>query len=109
MSKQLKTMSSVITHLSTYDKEITMNRMAVFLFIARKDGCLVRDITTAVGLNQSTVARLLGILGDKPVRGKRDGMQWVEMRPDDEDPRRVRCFLTPQGRTVVAQIENILE
>ncbi len=102
----------VSTHLLKYDREMTLTRLQVLLVVARKagrDGVLVRDLTTATGLNQSTVARILSHLGQKPLRGHKHPLDWVTMVPDYEDPRRVRCQLTKKGQTVMAEIEQLLE
>lgn len=96
------------TYLVKYDRDMPLTRMQVLLIVMLKEGCLVRDITARTGLNQSTVARSLGFLGDKPVRGQKEGLGWVEMRPDHEDPRRVRCYLTPKGKQVTMEIETLV-
>jgi DNA-binding MarR family transcriptional regulator len=91
---------------------MTLTRLQVLLIVARKgarEGVLVRDIVTSTGLNQSTVARILAHLGEKPLRGHKHPLDWIEMVPDHEDPRRVRCQLTKKGATVLAEIEQLME
>ena len=86
-----------------------LTRGQVFMIVALDDGCLVRDIVQRTGLNQSSVARSLAFLGDKPVRGNKEGLKWVEMRPDNNDPRRVTCHLTSKGKTLMSEITALLE
>lgn len=101
------TLLRVATRLLKSDKDMPLTRVQVLLIISLRDGCLVKDITSRTGLAQSTVARTLAFLGTKPVRGVRDGLNWVETRPDHEDPRRVRCYLTPAGKRVMLEIEDL--
>lgn len=98
------------THLLKHDKEMTMQRLTILALIARDTtgkGVLVRDLVQRTGLNQSSVARNLALLGERTARGQTSPLRWVEMVPDYEDPRRVRCLLTPQGQKVIAEIEEL--
>lgn len=108
-TKTLRQLNRVITHLSQHDKDMPLTRASVLLVVALNRDCLVRDITTRTGLNQSTVARSLAFLGDKPTRGDKEGLRWVEMRPDHEDPRRVRCNLTAKGEKLMAELSDLME
>lgn len=53
------------------------------------------------------IARTLSILGDKPQRGGIEGLGWVSMAPDPDDPRRVLVNLTGKGRKVLAEIAEL--
>lgn len=99
----------LINHVLRYDGEMTLTRLQIFMVVADNDGCLVRDIVLRTGLHQSTVARQLAILGEAPKRGSKVALRWVEMRPDHEDPRRVRCYITLLGRKVLSEIETLVE
>ena len=99
----------VFTHLVKLDKDMPLTRGQVLMIVAMEDGCLVRDIVQRTGLNQSSVARSLAFLGDKPVRGNKEGLRWVELRPDYSDPRRVTCHLTSKGKTLMSEITSLLE
>ncbi len=98
----------VLTLLAQHDKDMPLTRASVFLVVAINPDCLVRDITKRTGLSQSTVARSLAFLGEKPARGEKDGLRWVAMKPDPEDPRRVRCTLTAKGEALMAQINDLM-
>ena len=91
----------------TIDREMTITRLSVFIFIARHPECLVRDIVKATGLNQSTIARIVALLSDKPSRGNREGLFWVDATPDHDDPRRMRLSLTAKGRKVASDLSDL--
>jgi DNA-binding MarR family transcriptional regulator len=99
----------VCTHLSKYDREMSIAKLQIFLQVAKKgkEGALVKDLMRVTGLNQSSVARTLAHLGEKTTRGQTTPLRWVDMRPDPEDPRRVRCHITSKGDTVLAELENL--
>lgn len=108
-ASHMRKLNRVIMHLFNHDKDMPLTRASVLLIVASKPDCLVKDITTRTGLNQSTVARSLAFLGEKPTRGEKVGLGWVEMRPDEEDPRRVRVNLTAKGQRLMAEIEDMME
>lgn len=86
---------------------MTFTRLHVFLLLAGKKDVLVRDVVKQTGLNQSTVARTVAQLGDKPLRGKKQGLGWVRTDPDPDDPRRVFINLTTKGNKVLSELEAI--
>lgn len=110
VSFEIKTLLRVCTHQLKYDREMPLTRLQILLVIYQKgtEGALVRDITTSTGLNQSTVARALAHLGDKPLRGQRDALRWIESHPDHLEPRRVRVHLSARGQQVMSEVENLL-
>lgn len=108
-TRNTRNLNRVIVHLFQHDKEMPLTRASVLLYVANNPDCLVRDITKRTGLNQSTVARSLAFLGDKPTRGEKDGLQWIAMTPDHEDPRRLRVNLTAKGERLMADINDLME
>lgn len=109
MTTQVKSLVRLTTHLNNVDPDMTITRLLIFLHVAdanKKDGddILVRDLIKRVGLGQSTVARTLAILSDKPQRGKKNGLRWVESYDDPEDVRRKRVRLTPLGKKIMADL-----
>lgn len=100
----------VANYLIAHDREMPLNRLVVLLLVSKapKEGALVRDIVKQTGLNQSTIARTLALLGDKPIRGKASGLKWVKTSPDRDDPRRVRIFMTEQGKKVLTDCSAFL-
>jgi DNA-binding MarR family transcriptional regulator len=110
MNLDSKTMLRLSSHIFRLDPDITISRLLVFVLISRKsDGCLVRELTAATGLNQSTIARILALLSDRPQRGEKAGLEWVRMDPDPTDPRRVIVRVTDKGKRVLAEIEALAD
>ena len=106
-----KSLQRLAMHLMSYDREMTLSRVLLFTLVARADqkrGALVRDLIKATGLNQSTIARSLAHLSDKPQRGQKRALHWVEAHPDPDDPRRVRVFVTPNGLKVLEEVAAVL-
>lgn len=97
----------VLTHVTKHDREMTATKLQVFLLIWREDGITIKDIAERVGVTQSTISRVLSQLADKPARGAKTALNWVEAFPDKDDPRRFRMTLTPAGKRVVEEIRNL--
>lgn len=100
-----------VTRLTSYllnaDPDMTVSKVHLFLLISRGEDVLVRDLVRQTGMAQSTVARIVSALADKPLRGKKNGLGWVVAMPDPDDPRRVLINITSKGRKVIADIENL--
>lgn len=108
-TEAMRSLQRVATHLSKHDDAMPLTRLQVFLYVALNEGCLVVDIQKRVGIDKSSVTRNLALLSNKPVRGVKDGLRWVEVQPDHEDPRRVRCFLTSTGKQLVDELNDLME
>ena len=102
-----KTVSRLVSYLMQVDPDMPISRLRVFLYVAQRSDALVRDLVKTTGLNQSTVARTLAILGEKPQRGGAEGLGWVVMSPDPDDPRRVLINITSKGQKVLSEIEEL--
>ncbi|WP_170402953.1 MarR family winged helix-turn-helix transcriptional regulator [Ruegeria arenilitoris] len=103
-TKGTRALLRMANSLVQYDKDMPLTRLPVFLNIALKDGIIVRELMENTGLAQSTISRTLGFLADKPVRGTKEGLNWIEMHPDPVDPRRVTLHLTAKGKEIIAQL-----
>lgn len=95
-------------YLLKLDPDMTLTRLNIFLQIAKGTDVLVRDLVKTTGLGQSTIARTVALLSDKPMRGKKEGLHWVAAHPDPDDPRRVMINLTKKGQAIVSDMEEIL-
>lgn len=109
MPKQSMNLMRCAAYLLKQDPDMTLSRLNVFLNIARGKDVLVRDLVKTTGLGQSTIARTVALLSDKPLRGKREGLQWVTATPDPDDPRRVLLNLTKKGRVILSDLENLMD
>lgn len=103
----VKVLIRLTTHILNHDPDMTVSRLQVFLLVVGKKDVLVRDLVKQTGLNQSTIARTLALLSNKPQRGKKEGLGWVRIDPDPEDPRRVVVNPTARGIKVMTEIEAL--
>lgn len=62
------------------------------------DGLEVQGIPSLLGLDQSTVNRILHTMADK--RRNTNGLGWIEVRTDEQDRRYRRVFITDLGQWV---------
>jgi DNA-binding MarR family transcriptional regulator len=107
-AKTAQTLSRLTTYLMRVEPDMTIGKLHVFLFVAQRKDVLVRELVRATGLSQSAISRILAALGDKPHRGKREGLRWVTVTPDPDDPRRVFANVSDRGRTVLSDIEQLI-
>ena len=94
----LRTLKRLTSYILREDPDMPVSRLNVFLLVASKDYVLVSELVRQSGLNQSSVARALSVLGDKPARKRGDGLRWIKETPDPDDPRRNFYSLTPLGQ-----------
>lgn len=104
-----KELTRLTAYLMQFDPDMPISRLRVFLYIAQRKDTLVRDLVKVTGMSQSTMSRTLSILADKPQRGEQNGLGWVDMSPDPDDPRRVLVNLTAKGQKVLAEIEELAD
>lgn len=102
-----KALTRLTSYLMQHDPDMPISRLRVFLYVAQRKDTLVRDIVKVTGLSQATISRTLAILGQKPQRGNQPGLDWVDIAPDPDDPRRVVLNLTAKGKKVLAEIEEL--
>lgn len=108
MNFDTKALVRLTTYLLKADPDMTVSRFHIFLHIARSKNVLVRDLVRATGYNQSTISRSLALLGKKPQRGEKNGLHWIDVGPDPDDPRRVVANLSPKGRQALSEIEQMI-
>lgn len=94
--------------LTSYDPEINIRRLQVMLYLSSHPGAVVRDLMKVLGMSQSAVSRTIHAVGDKKVRGQSAPLKLVRTEPDPDDPRRVLCYLTPKGETLMAKLASQL-
>lgn len=102
-----KALARATTYLMQFDREMPVSRLFIFLMVAQKDGVALAELSRVSGISRPAVSRIVGLLGDNPQRGAKDGLGWVNTVPDPEDPRRGLVYITPKGRKVLADIENL--
>lgn len=102
-------LARVAAHFLRIDPEMTVSRAHIFLLVHQKGECTVRDLCTSTGLNQSTVARQIALLHDKPHRGVKAGLELVTLQPDPEEPRRMLISLSPKGKRLIAELQSLAD
>jgi DNA-binding MarR family transcriptional regulator len=90
-----------------FDPQMPLHFMQIFLHVAQgpPEGLLYRQLEEAMNLTNSSVSRTLDALGDEHRRGYR-GYGLIERKPDPQDPRRLRVFLSARGKALANQITN---
>ena len=77
--------------------EVTFAQCLVLLEIDESEGTTIKELSSALRLDNSTLSRSVeGLVG----RGM------VERRPDESDRRRVQIVLTPEGRDLCTSIHQ---
>jgi DNA-binding MarR family transcriptional regulator len=77
---------------------LTSARMGLLFFIAKHDGCLLKDVGRGLGLTNATVTGLIA-------RTERTGV--IRRKVSSEDRRATQLFLTPKGRRQLAEIGKL--
>jgi DNA-binding MarR family transcriptional regulator len=89
------------------DPEMPIQRIEVFLTVARSEGITYYEVSERVDLALSSVNRNIRDLGDMNRKGQR-GYGLIETRPDPVQTKRKACWLTPKGRRVVRSLASSL-
>ena len=92
-------------------REFPLQLAVVLTFIASQDldtGVLQEDLVKATNLTRSSVSRNVSWLASKNLTTGKDGLHLVYRERDPNDHKRWRVFLTPHGKSFVAQLKRIL-
>ncbi|SMF41940.1 DNA-binding transcriptional regulator, MarR family [Tistlia consotensis] len=104
---ELAGLSRVIEILRTIDSDMTVQAVAIFLAICRREGITMKELGIGLGIAQSSVSRNVAALSDK-ARRDRPALGLVAAEEDPDDWRRKIVRLTPRGRQVRAQLAEPL-
>ncbi|MEC8428407.1 MAG: MarR family transcriptional regulator [Pseudomonadota bacterium] len=74
---------------------IPVTQVAAMLYVAKHEGCLQKDLSQALGLNNSAVTGLAG---------RMEGNELIERKPCELDGRATRLYLSEKGRDILPQI-----
>jgi DNA-binding MarR family transcriptional regulator len=80
-------------------KDVPIQRLIVFLYVAAHDGCLQATLTKATGMSEASVSRCVDALGPTDRHG-RPGARLISRKQDPDDYKRWRLFLTPKGQSI---------
>lgn len=68
---------------------VTSSQLGVLYFLRKNDGCLLKELSEGLGLNNSAITGLAD---------RMEAIDLVERRADEADGRAFRLFLSPLGR-----------
>lgn len=95
---EIKRLESALTSVMAHDPNMTVQRLAVFLYIANHPDCSVKQVYTDLGLSQPGVYKHLTFLADKETYGQKRALGLVSVK-EILDPRPVKVLsLTAKGR-----------
>ncbi|WP_339773307.1 hypothetical protein [uncultured Pseudosulfitobacter sp.] len=103
-------MIPAIEILRRLDPELPMSVLVTFFTLADGEPIEVRDLLQRVDLSSSALNRALTYLGDAHWQrtSKKMGLGLVQQTISPEDRRvRIAC-LSPKGRAIIKQIEEVL-
>jgi DNA-binding MarR family transcriptional regulator len=93
---------------SSLDGSIPLQLVQTFIVVAENEGKGVNDLSDLVGTNKSTMSRHLLDLSDK-LRTGAPGYGILKRSADPKNLRSVHYSVTPKGRLLLNQINDILE
>ena len=74
---------------------IPVTQVAAMLYVAKHEGCLQKDLSRALGLNNSAVTGLAG---------RMEGNELIVRKPCELDGRATRLYLSDKGRDILPQV-----
>lgn len=94
-------------------REITTTHIELFLFIGTNEGVTQHQLAKTFNMNHGTVSRNIRLLAqfydEKKGKTTLKGYDLVETTPDLRHRRRMACFLTRKGKTVLAGLRAVLD
>ena len=111
---RIKRLRGLVDYIRTeIDPELQMHQLAFLLEVALAEGGEITrtDLAERLGVSPPSVsrnARVLGYMIDKKT-GKKGGKQYVTMRPDLYEPRKISILLTDKGREVVERMAALMK
>ena len=83
-----------------------LHHAQVFLQVAAKGRSTYGEIEKALGLTNGSVSRTVTAMGETNRRGD-PGYDLLEIHPDPDEGRRHLVVLTPRGRALLRQLQNL--
>lgn len=94
-------------------KDITPRLIELFLYIGSNEGVTQHKLAKAFSLNHGTVSRNIRFLSryyqTKDGKTTLEGYDLVQTTPDLHHRRRMACFLTKRGKSVMAELRAIMD
>lgn len=74
---------------------IPVTQVAAMLYVAKHEGCLQKELSKALGLNNSAVTGLAG---------RMEGNELIVRKPCELDGRATRLYLSDKGRNILPEV-----
>lgn len=121
-NKELLTALSLLDAFHKIDREIPIQQQLLFLQIAANEGItmpevakLVKDPEKGTPMPQGTISRNVKALSvylkndpKSPDKRVRAGYALIDARPDMSNRKSLALYLTPKGKQLVKQIEELI-
>lgn len=105
-AKKLKKFENVLDALATVDPEFPIQWASVYSYIAKNEGCALKDVSDDTGISMSVMSRTIGALSNYRRMGKPYGLVLVKTAKDDK--RRKELFLSTKGKKLLTKILGAL-
>ena len=108
VNRTINNSMSMIDEFRKVEHSMTANAMIAFLTIATDPGVTVSELQRRLGMNNSTIARVVASLSSHH-RGGKDGFDLIMYKEDYIDRRVKHLHLTPRGQFLWKSICKALE
>lgn len=78
---------------------VSVTQVACLLYLAKNDGCLLKDLSAALNLNNSAITGLSNRMSTNNL---------IEKKPCRMDGRATRLYLTPQGQQILKDAKPLM-
>ncbi len=106
-NRELLPMVRVAELLAELDREIPLQVVQAFIYVATHNGCMKPSLEKEMGFLTASCSRNLAWLSNRHRLGK-PGLRLIEKRTDPTSRRRLLLFLTPKGERFAARLQHIL-
>lgn len=103
-------MNSLIDVIDVYREihpDMTLNQLVVLMAVAANHGISQKELAETVGLADSSVSRILAVLGEHGSRGT-GPFNLVYMVSSDTDRRQRNVYLSKKGQALTSKVISIV-
>lgn len=100
---KFRSIFSLLSRFRTLDKEMPVQQMLVFCWVALNEGRTQRELCVSLDMPSSTASRNLAALSKVHRLGK-EGLGLIEWREDPMDRRSKLLWLTTKGQQTITKL-----
>ena len=86
------------------NSEMPIQQLAILLEIHKSEGITMFELGRKLGITPGSMSRNISALSLYMKKGEKKGLDLVTTRPDIHQRRRLACFLTDRGISIMAEI-----